>query len=184
MVGVPNLTIDEQLHETDASLDQAPRGQAPPTVRFRNGLVDPIQAQCFVRFLRQVECVTGLDLHACGELIGGNARRQLRPLGPPPLMELVEPRDELAFGERDALWFLEVWLEIQYGRSRRSETCALVNRRKVTGTPVVDAVDRKPERVVQYDVGGEVLVFRTEPVRDPGAQRGMPGKFAARVEFI
>ena len=75
---VPNLKIDEELHETNAALDEPPRDEAAAAVAVGLASAEAVHFFGGFGFLIEVECVAGLELHAGGEFVAGHARIEPR----------------------------------------------------------------------------------------------------------
>ena len=92
--------------------------------------------------------------------------------------------EQVAFGLRDARGPLAFGLQVQHRRAGGAEPRPLEDRRQETRLPVLDAVDRQPERVVEHDVGRQVLVLAAQAVDDPRPERRPARRHLARTESM
>src|SRR5439155_13279190 len=70
LVVVPDLAVDEELHETDAALDEAAGDQATGAVFARDGIVQAVEFLRGLALLGQIEATKklyGLDVPATRE---------------------------------------------------------------------------------------------------------------------
>ena len=82
-------------------------------------------------------------------------------------MNLIQTAKQIArqtdnFGRR-----LGLGLEIENRRAVGAQPGALKDRRQKTRLPALYSVDGQSQRVVQNDVGGQALVFRSQSVNHP-----------------
>src|SRR5258708_1012969 len=75
---VPDLAVDEELHETDAALHEAAGDEATRAVFARDGIVKPIKLFRGFAFAREIERLLRSGLHPRGEFVAGDARLQVR----------------------------------------------------------------------------------------------------------
>src|ERR1043166_3172010 len=72
-VMVPDLALDEELDETDTTLDQSAGDEATGSVITSDGIVDTVEFFGRVAFAGDIECFFGGDLHASGQFVAGDA---------------------------------------------------------------------------------------------------------------
>ena len=70
---IPVLSGSKDLHESNATLDQAARNQATSPVILGPFPVDPVEAADRLGFSRNIEGLFGGLLHASGQSIAGQA---------------------------------------------------------------------------------------------------------------
>ena len=84
-MGVPVLVVvaaaGVDLHEPDPSLDQPTRQQAAPAEPLGPGVVEPVEPLRLRRFACEVDGLGGTRLHSEGQLVAGDAGRQLGVVG-------------------------------------------------------------------------------------------------------
>ena len=86
---------DGDLHEANSRLAQPPRHQAGPPVDSAGSLVDSVQRLGGLRFIGKVNQPRGLGLHAEGQLVGFDARREILAPLPLPEMGVIELVEEI-----------------------------------------------------------------------------------------
>ena len=74
---VPRLSAQKELHESDATLDQSARDQAPRSVVTGFRLVQPVHRVGGFGLAGNVERLARRGLHAGGQLVTGDAGFQL-----------------------------------------------------------------------------------------------------------
>ena len=149
------------LHEAHAALDQPPGDQAARAAVLRRGLVEAVQPVRRGRFLRDVERLLGGGLHPGGQLVAGDAGRQVVFAGALAQVLAVELLQVVA-GTAPAARRRDVRrrIEIQDPRLARADDRALIERRQPAVGPVVDAEHRQAARIGEHDVRRQVLRSR------------------------
>ena len=169
-VVVPDLKIYKELHETHAALDQTAGNEAAAGVAVGGFAVDAVHFFGGLGFLVKIQRVAGLHLHARGQFVAGHAGIKPGLEGTRGLVPFVEPGNQVALKRFDGGGLVKGRFQVEHRRALCAETRALVHRRQITGLPVLRAVHGQFVRVLQYDVGGQVLVFRAQSVAHPGAE--------------
>ena len=183
-VRVPALPRRVELHEANSALDKPASQQALPTVRVRRLLADSILSQRFRRLLRDVQRVAGRQLHPRREFITGDAGVELQFARSLLLMNPVELCEQVAAQSFDLARLLRFGFEIQDRRPDRSHSSPLIQRRQITGLPVLHRVRRQPTvGRIEHDIRRQILILSPEPVRDPRTQRRQPGHQLARLNL-
>ena len=177
-VRIPNLTLDENLDKTHATLNQAAGHEATLAVGRRRRITKAVHILRFLILLRDIQRVGRGHLHARGQLVAGDARVEIWLPGPLGAMRLVQSAQQLALrldkGRRQHL----TGFQIEQRQPLGAESRTLAHWREPAGMPVLDAVNREPFRVVQHDVGRQVLVLTPKSVYHPRAQ-GRPARNGA-----
>src|SRR6266704_2355183 len=78
---VPDLAVDEELHETDAPLDEAPGDEAARAVFTRDRFVQAVELFRGFAFSGEIERLLRSGLHPRGEFVAGDARFKVRLAG-------------------------------------------------------------------------------------------------------
>src|SRR3989442_176888 len=94
LVVVPDLAVDEELHETDAALDETAGDQATRAVFARDGIVQAVKLLRGLAFSGQIERLLRRSLHPRGEFVAGDARFQVRFAGMTRKMAAIEAGQE------------------------------------------------------------------------------------------
>ena len=166
-VVVPDLEIDEQLNKPNAPFDQPAGDQATATIRICPLAPHSVPLLGTSGFLGNVQRVRGSQLHSCGKLIAGDPCIQLRLSGTSATMDSIECADQVPFQLHDGLGLLVLAVQIENGLAGGTKTGALVDGRQKPGLPVLHPVDRQPGRIVEHDVGRQILILAAETISDP-----------------
>ena len=167
---VPNLTIDIELHKADTALDKSTGDQATTAIGITFPLPNTVHRLGLYIFLPQIQCIGRRQLHPCGQTITGDPRREAwlpAALAPVPLIDFV---DERALGLRDSDRLRKLTLQVENRGASSAKTGSLVLRRQKTRLPALNRIDREPLRVIQNNIGWQILVLGAQTIRDPGTQ--------------
>ena len=99
-------------------------------------------------------------------------------------MRFVQLAQEIAPGLDDGRRQILGRLQVQQRQSFGAEPRALIDGRQPTGLPVLREIDGQPLRIVQHDVGGQVLIDRAQAIRHPRAERRASRQSAAGLHQI
>src|SRR5262249_26605533 len=124
-VVVPDLLVDVELHEAHAALDEPAGDPAAPAGRIGRPPGRALQIERRLRFARQVEGVGRGELHAGGEFVASDSRVEVRLAGPGGAVQVIEFRNQVAFGIHHGGGALDVGLEVQERRASRAKARAL-----------------------------------------------------------
>ena len=170
--GIGVLVADaagKDLDEPHAALDQPPRHQALPAERLADRLVEAVERLRGLGLAGDVHRARRASLHAVGELVRGDPRRQLAVAGKLLHVQLVQLRQRI---EARALGFgghAGRRLQIDDRIAGRTELRALIGGRNEAGAPVVRSAERSAARVGHDDVGRQAGRDRAQAVGDPRA---------------
>src|SRR2546427_5957302 len=92
---VPDLAVNEELHETDTTLDKPAGDEATRAVFARDGFVQAVKLFRGVAFAREIERLLRGGLHPRGEFVAGDARFQVRLARMAREMIAIEPGEEV-----------------------------------------------------------------------------------------
>ena len=114
-VGVPVLVVVAaagiDLHKANPALDEPARHQAPSAEPLGPGVVEPVQPLRLGRFAREVDSLGSAGLHAIGQLVAGDAGRQLG------IIDVGPGRPRPSFARRSS-WLRCCAAEVPSGGSR------------------------------------------------------------------
>ena len=178
---VPDLKINEELHEAHAAFDEAAGDEAAAAIAVGGLAADAVHDLRGLGFAGEVERVASLELHARGEFVTGHAGAKAGLPRAAALVGGVELGDEIALKGLHGLGLIEGGLKVEHRGTGGAEAGALMLWRQETGLPVLRAVDGQLAGVLQHDVSGQVSVFRAEPVAHPRAEGWQTRLHAAAV---
>ena len=116
-VMIPDLEFEKELNEADSALDQPPGDQAAFSVGVGGSLADPVHLPGLFVLAVDIERVGCLQLHPGCEFIARDPGSQLWLCRPAPLVNLVEPGDQVALLEGDARRLLELGFQVEDRRA-------------------------------------------------------------------
>ena len=87
-------------------------------------------------------------------------------------MSRGEPAQERALQLQHTLRHSFRGLQIQHRRTLRAQARALKNRRQPARLPISDSDGRQTLRIIQNDVGGQILILAAQTVDRPGSEGG------------
>src|SRR5689334_8832520 len=110
---VPNLAIDVQLHETDATLYQPACDQTASAVGVRRLPANAVGLLNGDALLAQIKGLGRGQLHAGSQFVAGNAGIEVGLPWARLLVDLIEPAEQVALHLHNVRWPFDVALEVQ-----------------------------------------------------------------------
>src|ERR1041385_7149921 len=129
---VPDLTVDEKLHETDATLDKAAGNEATRAIFAGDGFVQAVKLLSGLAFSCEIERLLRGGLHSRGKFVTGNARFQVRLTRMTRQMIAIEPCEEGQVFFLQSAFQVRRWLEVENARFGRAHDRSLKQRRQPT----------------------------------------------------
>ena len=175
---IPLIAV-RTLHEAHAALGKPPGKKTLPAEIARGFGVESIQLSGGIGFFRNIESFGRGDLHAKRKLQRADPGFEIGivsvEFGMTPvhllqhveLIALIVRREPLRDQVRHRLF-----LDLFDLHARVADGCALILARQEAGTPVVLAA--MPERRLDGDEPGQVLVLRSQSIERPGSHAGTP----------
>src|SRR5262249_4595863 len=107
LVVIPDLAVDEELHETHAALHQTPRNQTTCAVFTSDRIVEAIKLPRRFAFAGNIERLFRGRLHAGGQFVAGDARFEIALAGMPREMITIQ------LGQEREVLFLQLALQVR-----------------------------------------------------------------------
>ena len=168
--GVGVLVADaagKDLHEPDAALDEPSRHQALAPERLAHGVVEAVERLRRLGLTRDVHRLRRASLHAIGELVRGDARRQLAVAGEHLHVQFVQLRQRVEPGTLGIGAQACRRLQVDDRIAGRTKLRPLIGSRNESGAPIVRPAERPAARIGHHDVGGKTGCDRSQSIGDP-----------------
>ncbi len=177
-------TARKNLHEAHAVLDEPAGHQTLAAERLADFFVETVERFGRVGFARHVHDARRAALHAVGELVRRDARRQLAVpwkllhVELVQLGERVEPRALILLAQAGGR------LQVHDGIAGRSKERALMRGWNEARAPVVRPAERTTARVGHHDIRRQTRCVRSQSVGHPRADAREPQVDLTGLHFV